>query len=690
MSAAPTQTPTPPPAIRLRSDLKAFVRTDGRAVIEDPVAGRHFRLGGMEYKYVVHLAHSGSASIAHSEVAKVDKAWTQDSSQQLLSWLANRGLLDRAITPSPDNPVDRNQARQPVDPLFYRLSLGSPEAWTSSIAKSIRPFLRPGSMWISTLLVVVAVIGFIVQWSQFAAAYEHLLSQRGALTLAICGLTLKVLHELGHCIACHHSGGRVREWGVLLICGAPLPFVDASDSRRFPSRRARITVALAGVATETLAVATSVLCASILDSPAAYYVASHLVLTLGVSALVFNLNPLMKFDGYYVLADCCGIDNLYNRGAEFTRRLVARLFLGRRAAKSPHAPMVVQIYGLASFGWRMLAMVTIGCVVIEALHGLGLLLVGWSVWRIWGRAVFQYLKTFVVRFKESSEVQPTSLDVLRPTALISLLLGCACCLPVPFESTTFATVEYDPPSIIRSPKDAFVEAVHVTENDLIEPGQLLLTLRNDDIADRLAKLELACLRHEQRIRSAHSQQSMQELKSAQFDLEAATELRSQAAAEVASLLVRSPVAGVVTARNLDQLVGTYLREGSEIAAVGREDAKRLRALPDSELSELFYESQSVRFLTPTGHSGEASVTRVLPRATRYAEDSSLGTQFGGPLEVKIDDSGKSEFAESHTPVLISLEPQHSLAASVGQRVAVAIGARITVAEWLYQLIWSRG
>lgn len=687
MSPVPTQR-NHEPTIQLRSDLKAYVRSDGRAVIEDPVVGKHFRLGAAEYRFVVHLAHTRSAAKTHCAVAQFDQAWTQESSQQLLSWLANRGLLSERNKPSETPPVEGSKSRQPVDPLFYRVSFGCPEGWTSAIARSVRPVLKSGWSWFAALLVVTAAVGLITNWPQFSTAYKHLLSQRGALTLAACGLVLKVLHELGHCIACHHWGGRVREWGVLLICGAPLPFVDVSDSRRFSSLRARVAVALAGVVAEMLAAAIFVVCALILDTPTACYVAAHLVLTLGLSAVLFNLNPLMKFDGYYVLADCCGVDNLYSRGAEFTQRLGARLFLGRSVCTTFPTPLLVQVYGLASFGWRTLAIVAIGCVAIQTLHGIGLLLVAFSVWRIWGRSLFQFLRSSLRPSQEPSETQPRFASLARPTAFLALILGCICYLPVPFETTTYATVEYDPPSIIRSPTDAFVEAVLVTENEEVEPGQLLLTLRSETLSERLKTLELACLRHEQRIRAARSQQAMQELKAAQSDLLSATELRRQAAAEVASLQVRSPVGGVVTGRNLDQLSGTYLTAGSEISAIGREDTKRLRALPTSESSELFFAGKRIRFLTPTGDSGEATIAKVLPRATRQADSSALGTHHGGPLEVAVDESGTAEFSSSHTPVLVALNRQQSQAARVGQRVAVSVGERKTIVEWLWGIVWD--
>lgn len=672
--------------LSLRADLRTYARTDGRVVLEDPVEGKHYRLGATEYRFVAHLSHSGNPSLAHQAATAAESEWTLDCSKQLMGWLTQRGMVQNTDLPRAAQPDNRRHQKPSKDLLFLRISFGSPEAWTSPLVKILKPLLGRWNVWFLVSLMLVAMVGFITQWSKFSAAYTGLTSPRGAVSLVTCGLLLKVLHELGHCITCQAYGGRMREWGVLLICGVPLPFVDASDSRRFPSRSARIVVALAGVLVEAVAVGLAVVSALVSDSPLAYYVAAHMVLTLGVSAILFNLNPLMKFDGYYVLTEFLRIDNLYPRGSDFVRQLGARLFFGRKPASPANTPLPVRFYGVASYLWRTFAIVTIACLAIRTLHGVGVVLVAWTLWWLWCLPGLRAAQQTIFPPKTTS-VGDRLIRILRPLAWIGMLLAAGFLIPLPFKTKTYATVEYDPPSMIRSPTNAFVEEVHVSDNQYVERGELLFTLRSDAIAEKLAKFEAACERHQLHVRAALSNQDMHELKVAQSLLEAAREQHRQVVGEATALKVRSPVAGTISAQNLDELIGSYLVEGCEIAAVGQEGKKRLRALVDADEDNQLVVGETIRYLTWAGESGEAVVDSILPRATHAANNTPLGANLGGPLEVQTDKSGDVRFVTPQIPVLAKLDPEQSLAIHVGQRVSVSIGTRKQLAEWFWETLW---
>jgi putative peptide zinc metalloprotease protein len=652
-------------------------------IVEDPVQGKHYRLGSAEYQFLTHLAHAGSIASAHQKVSQASPEWSPNTSSQMLGWLLERRLIeDCTAAPAPLSPRKPRQ-RLSADPLFFRVTFGSAEGWSARLANWLKPLLVRYTAWFFVLVVAVAVAGLLARWGEFSNTYSTLLTSWGVATLAIVSLVLKVLHEVGHCVTCHVLGGRARECGVVFIGGIPLPFVDVSDSRRFPSRAARIAVALAGVVVECLATAAVVVFALLSGTPLAYYVAAHLVLTFGLATLLFNLNPLMKFDGYYVLIELLGVDNLYGAGAAYLGAVGRRLFLGREAGRMPPTPLLTKVYGIASFTWRSMSIVAIGCLVIWVLHGVGLVLVAWTAWRIWGQPAVRAYRQTATGHAGLSGVRSSSHRLARVLGAVAALLAAACLLPWPVKTATHAIVEYDPPATIRAPADAFVEAVHVTDNQHVEQGELLVTLRNDELAERLTTLDYACGYHQLRIRTARSRQEMRELKDARSALDAALEQRRQTASKAALLEVRAPIAGVVSARNLEDLLGVYLTEGTEIAAVGREDAKRLRVLAPPESVGLFARGEQISYLTASGRAGDAVVEDVLPRATRLAGKSPLGAHLGGPLDVVTDDEREVRFSTAFTPVIARLDPRRSLEARVGQRVTVSTGARKKLAQWLW-------
>ena len=185
-----------------------------------------------------------------------------------------------------------------------------------------------------------------------------------------------MIHELWHGLVSKHYGGQVYEAGVLLVLFLPIGYVDATPSWRFPGRWQRIHTAAAGMIAElSVAAVAAFVWAELPPGPAAD-LAFNLVLIAAVDTLIFNANPLMRFDGYFILADLTGIPNLYQRGQEFTRHLGRRYLLGIRSAWSPGLGalkgLFVRVYGLAALAWRIAILVVILVVASGLFHGLGL------------------------------------------------------------------------------------------------------------------------------------------------------------------------------------------------------------------------------------------------------------------------------------------------------------------------------
>ncbi len=144
-----------------------------------------------------------------------------------------------------------------------------------------------------------------------------------------CGLFgLKVWHELGHGYACKLFGGRVPEMGCKLIVGMPLAYVDASAAWSFPRRRDRILVMLGGMYFELLLAVPAALVWAAWPHSALGACAYQIVFMSGVATILFNINPLMKYDGYFILGDMLGISNLQARSVQEVKRVLKARVLG--------------------------------------------------------------------------------------------------------------------------------------------------------------------------------------------------------------------------------------------------------------------------------------------------------------------------------------------------------------------------
>ena len=144
----------------------------------------------------------------------------------------------------------------------------------------------------------------------------------------IAWVLLKIMHEAAHGLVCKKYGGIVSETGIMILWGMPVPYVDVTSSWAFRSKRQRIYTALAGLYVELFVAALAVLFWCHSGPGWIHYWCVHLVVIVGISSLLFNGNPLMRFDGYYVLMDLLEIPNLYGFGQQFWRSVRGKILSG--------------------------------------------------------------------------------------------------------------------------------------------------------------------------------------------------------------------------------------------------------------------------------------------------------------------------------------------------------------------------
>ena len=204
-----------------------------------------------------------------------------------------------------------------------------------------------------------------------------------------------MLHETAHGLACKRFGGTVGSAGFTLLFFMPLAYVDVTSSWRFRSKWQRIATAAAGIYAELFvaSIATMVWAAS---SPGTLQtMALNIALTAGVSTLVFNANPLVRFDGYFILSDLLEMPNLYSCGQQWMADFLQWHVLGRETA-TPAWPRkkawIIRVYAVAALAWRVLFFLTFALGLIGTLGHLGMVLAAVLLGFAWGLPVVQTVR----------------------------------------------------------------------------------------------------------------------------------------------------------------------------------------------------------------------------------------------------------------------------------------------------------
>ncbi len=253
--------------------------------------------------------------------------------------------------------------------------------------------------WLFSTYAVVGWV-FVLLWAareltvhhhRLAASSSNILAANNWLWLAVVWVLLKVIHECGHAVACKRWGGEVREAGVLFILLAPLAYVDVTSSWRLRSKWDRVAVAAAGMYVELFLAAVAAILWARLVPGVMSQICLNVMMTASVMTVLFNANPLMRFDGYYILSDLLEMPNLYGTGQAYVKHIVRRLVFGLPStdpAESGWRGTFARTYGIASWWWRLLVFWGLVLTAATLLDGAGILL-SLVALLVWGASVVQ-------------------------------------------------------------------------------------------------------------------------------------------------------------------------------------------------------------------------------------------------------------------------------------------------------------
>ncbi len=646
--------------LRLRGDLVFTPRTSGGEtyyMVEDPLNSRFFRLGHAEYTLVSLLNGRTSIQEALSRLSTVmpHHRLSEADAGGLCRWLVEMDLAHTTESSRATRlaeSADRLKQRQLLvrwNPLVFRQPLVQPDRWFVPLTSWFGWLYSPISLVGWLVAVAVGAYHVLSAWDRFAASAQGIFAPNNWLWLAACWVVLKLVHETSHGIVCKRYGGTVGEMGILFILFAPLAYVDVTSSWRFRSRLQRIHVAVAGMYIELLIAAVAAIVWSHTDTGWLNNLCFNVIVMASITTLLFNANPLMKFDGYYVLSDALAMPNLYVNGQQFLRYFARRYLLGTPATL-PHWPRgrgaAIRVFGVASFAWRLMVCASLTVAATTMFHGAGVVLAGLAVLMWIGVPTFRFMKYLVAG--QPGE-QPNRLRFLLTAGSASA--ACVTVLgfvPWPGASKAPAVVTYSPDTVVRADSAGFVRQILVKSGQCVEQGQLLAVLENRELSRDVADLDLAIRQSE--IRGFQHEQKG-ELAAQQAEMDHREALQSQLAekrAQLQQLSVRAPRAGKIVRRDVSVLLGSYLKAGDEIVSIGDEHQKELRVSVAQNDLDVFRQraGKLVRVDLP-GHSlWDSRLTKVIPRATLEPTHPALVAANGGTLSVHKVTQGTDDTSEA--------------------------------------------
>ena len=666
----------------LRRDLEvSHQRRDGvdRAVIKDPLTLRFFEMGWEDYQLATRIKPGATAR-------EIAATWRRDvpalcrergdvelerRAVRLCSELRRLGLCE---SPGKANSTAVRMkwsawcvrlARRVSAPLFMRLRLCDPDAFLEVVVNALRPLFSRTACGIAALFVGVTLVAAGAHAGEMEMHAEWFLVWQHALALYLGILVLKVIHESGHALVCKALGGQVPEVGAQLLAFHPTFFVDVSDTWMWPQRRRRIAVAAAGFGAEMIVAALLFWLWRLLAPGFARDLSLNLMFVASVSAVLFNANPLMRYDGYHILADLWREPHLRKHAFATLTDALRRVIFGSRLVPRTVTPRrgLLTLYAIASTVYLVWIVSAVAGFLERALAPLGLEGAGKVLIAAW--LIGMLVPT--VGFLRTLFVDLLRLDAARRTrpllvgAAVLGLLAAAAFAPVPIRVERACVVEVPSAGVLRAPESGVVVEMLVREGARVHRGQPLarienrsLTLARERTALEVGHTKIALFSAAGESRAVEVEQNLRHFNKARANSE-------QAARRTESLLLTSPCDGIVLTRQTERREGQRVRAGEEVLSIGGADQREC-LLPLSEKEARRIQEGAVLALRLRAAPATTYSGRISAPPLRIKGDDlppALTALAGG--EIAVDAAGKVFSSEVTHVARFTIETEGKLA-----------------------------
>ena len=490
----------PPPVHRLRQDLHFYTGPPERNgeptwTIHDPVRNKFFSIGWLEFELLHRWSARNPASIV-DQVSNQTPLDAQVSDVEALDAFLVRNELVYAEDHDSSNALWQRLLNKKKSGfwsfiihryLFFRIPLVHPDGFLTTTLPVAEPFFSPRFRWVLLFVATLGIYLVMRDWNTFTQTFQYLFSWEGAFFFAMALIVSKCLHELGHAYACKRYGLKVPTMGVAFLVMWPFLYTDTTESWKLESKRQRMTIGIAGVFAELSLAIFATLLWSFLPDGALRSAVFFIATASWLITLAININPFMRWDGYYLLSDLVGIRNLQTRAFALGKwRLRETLFgLGEPPTESLHPRLqrFLILYAYSTWLYRFVLFLGIALLVyFFFFKALGIVLMIIELAWFIGRPVYAEIRAWYERKAAFKWNKNTIL-----TASVFMLLIAAFFVPWQRTVTAPAVLQPELHKTFYSPLSGRLENVFVKPNQTVAADQTLFEIHSSELEFQMNK-----------------------------------------------------------------------------------------------------------------------------------------------------------------------------------------------------------
>jgi putative peptide zinc metalloprotease protein len=677
-------------------------------VLENPFSNQYFRLRPAAYEFVARLRPDRTVEQVWQQCLErfPDAAPSQEAVIQLLSQLYFSNLLQYDLAADSAQLFERYKKRKQreisfrfLNIMFMRFPLLDPDRFLVRTMPVIRKLISPFGALLWILVVGFGLKIVVENFSDLRVQGEGILATNNLFLLYIGTVVIKALHEFGHAYFCRRFGGEVHVMGVMLMVFTPMPFVDATSSWSFRERWKRVLVGAAGMIVELFFAAIAAFIWAKTAPGIVHSLAYNIMFVASVSTVIFNINPLLRFDGYYILSDLLEIPNLNQRATMQLRHLCEHYLFGVKNSETPAGTRReagwLTAFGITSGIYRVIVFSGVLLIVADRFLIVGIVmaavcLVSWAV-----VPVVRFIK-YLASNPRLERVRSRAIAVTAGIAVfLIILLGV---VPFPYSFRAPGVVVASQRTEIASETAGEFETLIAQPGSFVKQGQPLVKLKNPEL-----ELEIADTRaHLDEVNA----RLLQAMDGESADIAPMTSLRDSVADELKklaadseNLTVRARHDGVWVAPEIEDYFGRWLSRGSNLGLLVNPQSFEFAAtVMEEDVNGLFAKKISganVRLYGDAGKNLPVAQWRVIPGGQQILPSAALGWSAGGEVPVSTEDNSQGDkSAEPFFEVLGKLDSSGGVALLDGRsgKISFKLAAEPLLPRWtrsLWQLLQKR-
>ncbi|MBN1604598.1 MAG: hypothetical protein JW915_23520 [Chitinispirillaceae bacterium] len=659
-------------SVRIRRQL---FRGELWYVLHDPFANQFFRLRRNSYEFLARINKNKTIEQLWNELLDTnpENAPGQGEIIDLLAQLYHANLLHYDLAPDSIKLFEKFKKRRQnliksniLNIMFARFPLFDPYFILKFLNPLIKTLIGPAGALLWILVVGFGIKTAIDNFSTLQIQTDAILAPENLFLLYISIAFIKIFHEVGHAFTVHRYGGEVHIIGIMLMMLTPLPYTDATASWAFRRKWQRILVSSAGMIFELFVAAIAVMIWAGTGAGLVHTLAYNIIFTASVSTLLFNINPLLRYDGYYILSDLVGIPNLQKQSTQQITWFVERYAFGKKdetpVASNTKEAWLLSIYAILSIIYKFFVFTGIMLFVANKMLLIAIIMAISFLFSWAFIPLFNFIK-YLTSNPGLSRVRGRAIRVSIIAAGTIFLLTWYIPFPYSFKAPgVLKAVGYFK---IVNPAEGRVIRIDKKSGSTVKQGDTLFLLENPVLINQSIETKAALLQAEigfdKALVSSHADMEPMSKK-----IQVYSQRLEYLRKKIKALAVEAPIDGIWVAPDVDDFVGRTMPRGTPAGElIDPEQFYFASVISQNEISELFALQVKSAAIRLSGEAGKKLLVKnytIIPVAQTNLPSSALGFSGGGDVAVNPADSSGQR----------TLEPFYEVRAFVEQNNAVQL------------------